>query len=237
MAAPDWENYAVQRASTRHRLLAASHVEAIDDFLRFSATRNPVERVVDVGAGKGLFLVLLRELGFQELCGVDVSKTHVAMMQAKGLQAVAGNIQTGEGLDALSPPFDLAILMEVLEHMEDPDRALRNLRGLVARTGSVYMTVPMCGCLFNRLRRVRDGLTREGQVKNGDPTHLHAFSEETLNPLLERNGFRVAYQRRLGFEWPGRLAYYPGRRLHLLFRALLPARLKGNHLATVACPA
>lgn len=53
---------------------------------------------MDIGCGAGQFLAFLREIGFTNLYGVDVSEEHVRLAQSLGLERV----EQGDALGYLS---------------------------------------------------------------------------------------------------------------------------------------
>lgn len=230
----DWNGYALQRNLGRNRLLMPHHAELVDDFLRAFGSTPLSERLLDIGPASGFFMGILRELGFQTVHGLDASPAFVERARAKNLDAFLGDIENGAGLSSLSPPYGAVSCMEVLEHLDDPASALGNIRGLLKPEGCLYVTVPVCDCIFDRLRRKRDRITREAQVRTIDETHRNIFDAQSLQALLESNGFHVKHIRRVSFQFPKRWGYSPGRRLHLLVRALFPVWTRGYCLSAIA---
>lgn len=192
--------------------------------------------VLDIGPATGLFMTLLRELGFERVEGLEISPVFRELLRSKNLKVHPGDIISGEGLEQLSPPYDAVVMMEVLEHLENPDQALRNVKKLVAREGIVYLTVPICDCIFERLRRVKSGMSRKEQILKVDETHVQAFTPESFKNLLAREGFELIELKRVSFKPPFLVNYYPGKRMFLLMRALLPGIFRGLILTAIAKP-
>lgn len=230
----NWNAYALQRNLGRNRLLMPHHAELVDDFLRSFGSLPPTARVLDVGPASGFFMGILRELGIETVHGLDASPAFVERARAKSLEAFPGDIVGGEGFGSLSPPYGAVSCMEVLEHLEDPAHALANIRSLLTPEGFLYVTVPICDCIFDRLRRKRNGISREAQIHAIDETHRNFFDARSLRALLQSNGFYVEHVRRVSFNFPKRWSYSPGRRLHLFVRAVFPSWTRGYCLAAVA---
>ncbi|MDH3592120.1 MAG: class I SAM-dependent methyltransferase, partial [Planctomycetota bacterium] len=125
MAKPDWNQYAVNRNLSRNRLLLARHAEVVEEFVRFFGKVSNDRKVLDIGPATGLFMTLLRELGFEHVEGLEISPNFAERLRAKNLVVHEGDIVTGSGLDSLSAPYDAVLLMEILEHLEDPPLALK----------------------------------------------------------------------------------------------------------------
>jgi 2-polyprenyl-3-methyl-5-hydroxy-6-metoxy-1,4-benzoquinol methylase len=231
---PDWERYATTRNLSRNRLLLARHVEALESFVRFFGQIPNDLKVLEVGPAGGFFSLLLRELGFARLDALEISPEFCRQLREKGVRVREGDIESGKGLDALDPPYDVVILMEVLEHLRDPDAALRRARGLLGPGGILYATVPVRDCVFDRVRRLWSRRTRREQVLEIDETHLHAFEPRELRGRVEQAGFSVTSVRRVSLEPPFAARYHPGHRGFALLRAVLPRRARGYFVETVA---
>jgi SAM-dependent methyltransferase len=97
---------------------------------------NP--RILDAGCGSGRFMVELAKLG--GVTGVELSDTSVALARERELgEVVAGSVLDMPFADA---SFDLAVSLDVIEHLDDDLAALRELRRAVAPGGALLITVP-----------------------------------------------------------------------------------------------
>ena len=100
-------------------------------------------RIIDVGCGDGFHLGLLREFGKPgwKLEGVDNSQRAVAMATRAGLQVHYGSV---EHLDLPEKSYDMAFLIQTIEHVGDPPAILSAVRRLlkpVARLSSSPTTL------------------------------------------------------------------------------------------------
>ena len=114
--------------------------EAARRFGRDIAKRRPFEglRLLDIGCGGGLLCEPMARLGF-EVTGVDASERNIGVArlhaEAQGL-AIDYRADTAEALLASGEaPFDVVLNMEVIEHVADPGRFLRDCVGLTAPGG------------------------------------------------------------------------------------------------------
>lgn len=99
--------------------------------------------ILDVGCGDGNFLSRLAEQkkGF-ELYGFDISDEAIRLAKRKKF---ISDLFVGDLLKKETLPrkrFDVVVCSEVLEHIDDYKKALKNISGLVKRDGKLIVTVP-----------------------------------------------------------------------------------------------
>jgi SAM-dependent methyltransferase len=95
-------------------------------------------RILDAGCGSGRNMVELARHG--TVTGVELSETSVRLARARNV----GEVISGSVLDMPFPAdsFDLAVSLDVIEHLEDDLGALREMRRTVTPGGSLLVTVP-----------------------------------------------------------------------------------------------
>jgi SAM-dependent methyltransferase len=95
-------------------------------------------RILDAGCGSGRNMVELARLG--TVTGIELSPTSVAIARERG----CGEVIEGSVLELPfdGDSFDLAVSLDVIEHLEDDLAALRELRRAVAPGGVLLVTVP-----------------------------------------------------------------------------------------------
>lgn len=156
------------------------------------ARRDP-GRVLDWGCGWGQVTALLRE------AGVDT----VAYDYREGLDGPTvaplepfPEIEAHLGSDPVVLPFedgsfDLVLSCGVLEHVEDPDGNLDEIRRVLRPGGTFYVTnLPNRYSYTERIARLL-GLYYHGQLPNDS-----VYTARTALQLLERHGFQVVELRR-----------------------------------------
>jgi SAM-dependent methyltransferase len=95
-------------------------------------------RILDAGCGSGRNMIELARHG--TVTGVELSQTSVSLASARG----AGEVVAGSVLEMpfAENSFDLAVSLDVIEHLEDDLAALGELRRTVAPDGALLVTVP-----------------------------------------------------------------------------------------------
>lgn len=106
---------------------------------------GPPRRVLDVGSGQGDLLAELRsEWPDAHLAGLELSQTGLDRTRAKvpDVRLLRLDLLAAPVDPSLRGWADVAVCSEVLEHVEHPDRLLRNAARAVAPGGRVIITVP-----------------------------------------------------------------------------------------------
>jgi 2-polyprenyl-3-methyl-5-hydroxy-6-metoxy-1,4-benzoquinol methylase len=106
-------------------------------------------KVLEVGSGHGLLLFLaLRDLGLSEAVAWDLSpvslehtRAALARLGADGKARFA--VQDMHQAHGTGETFDLIILSHLLEHLEQPVKALETVRGLLTKTGLLFVNIPL----------------------------------------------------------------------------------------------
>lgn len=136
--------------------------------------------VLDFGCGTGAFLAYLREkAGIQNVEGLEISRRGIEIgTRVYGLSIVP----TSDQLHSSS--FDVVTLIEVIEHVPEPDVFLKLVAPLVKPGGRLLITTPSVDNLSGRLapRHCRHFTA---------PSHVSLFTPAAMKRLLERAGFAI----------------------------------------------
>jgi len=153
-----------------------------------------IKSVLDVGCGEGFTLNKLSEEGIGEkLEGVDFLKKAIEIGKKlhPKLTLKQGNIYK---LEYKNNSFDLVMATEVLEHLEDPKRGLRELVRVSKRY--LLLSVPnepfFMGANFLRGKN----LSRWGN----DIEHIQHWSSESFQKFAQSEGLKII-KKRHPFPW------------------------------------
>lgn len=146
--------------------------------------------ILDVGCGPGLYLERLANLGYQ-VTGVDGNSIFVQ----KALRFTDRVFQIDLDREGLArfpdSAFETVLLLDVLEHVADDKRLLREAARIANR--NVLLSVPA---------QVPEGMKNTQLVFASyvDPTHRRYYTYETLQETLAEIGFAsVSIEGALGF--------------------------------------
>jgi len=129
--------------------------------------------VGDLGCGAGGMADVLGAYG--DLVGIDISPLAVAVCRTRGYRSLA--LGTLEGLPLRGDALDLAGMTDVLEHVEDDERVIRECFRVLKPGGTLLITVPALSWLYSEHDRALG--------------HARRYSRGEIRRLLERCGFRV----------------------------------------------
>jgi 2-polyprenyl-3-methyl-5-hydroxy-6-metoxy-1,4-benzoquinol methylase len=114
-------------------------------------------RVIDVGSGQGAFAARLRDEGFQ-VTAVDKDPSD---FKATGIEFVEIDFDRPDQVNAFkrdhSTLYDIAVGMEVIEHVENPWEYCRFLLSLVKPGGLVLLTTPNAESALSRIELLCTG--------------------------------------------------------------------------------
>ena len=115
------------------------------------------------------------------IVGLDIDADEIAAARALGYDIVAGNCENIR----LDESFDLIVLSDVIEHLNNPGLALANLAGHMASGGRLVITTPNATFAGNFLKTLR----RRPLDVYWD--HVALYAPEHIQALCDRHGYRL----------------------------------------------
>lgn len=155
--------------------------------LRFAASRAGLQsppRLLDVGAGLGVFPAAMKESGWQVTALEPDARTVAHLRDVVGVTAAAADLL--ELAPSTFGRFDAVSFNKVLEHVEDPIALLHAAAAFIDDHGFVYVELPDVAAAV-------DGPGREEFFVE----HHHVFSPVSAVMLAERARLSLASLERL----------------------------------------
>ncbi len=107
---------------------------------------------MDIGAGNGLVLKFFKKKGFT-VTGMELSPDLCRLMKKdpklRGISITPGDISKVKG----KPIYNYVLASDVIEHIKDDTKALKNLFSFVRPGGTLIITVPAHSFLFGKRDR------------------------------------------------------------------------------------
>jgi len=137
---------------------------------------RPDARLLEVGAGTGSNLAMLKGFGRLDAIEPDAWARALASRRA-GIRVSGGTLPDHVELD--DRRYDLIVLLDVLEHIDDDVGSLSVLREKLADGGHIVLTVPAAPWLWSA----------------HDVAHHHKrrYTARTLRAVIHAGGFRIRH--------------------------------------------
>jgi SAM-dependent methyltransferase len=149
-------------------------------------------RLLDIGAGRGEFLVAAVSQGWTAI-GIEPSDSF-AEHAARHSGAEIRRVPVEEcGFDEAS--FDVVILGAVLEHLYNPDETIKEISRILRPGGALFVDVPNEAGLYfkvgNLYQKLRGRKWAVNLAPTFEPFHVFGFSANSLRALLGKHGLKV----------------------------------------------
>lgn len=128
------------------------------DYWWFVARRDIIKRilkkypkdskVLELGCSGGILIKELNEGGFTNVYGLDISKEAIGTARERGVKnvKVADAVKTGYK----DKEFDIIIASDILEHIEDENKAVKEWKRLLKPNGTLIVFVPAFMSLWSK---------------------------------------------------------------------------------------
>jgi methionine biosynthesis protein MetW len=144
--------------------------------------------VLDIGCGAGQLALALRNKNCV-VDGMDLNLNRVAVNRSSYRTLFEQDIESFD-FTASEEKYDVVIFSDVLEHLQQADRVLREAKGILSEDGKLVISLPNVGYYSNRLGLLLGHweYQDEGIL---DRTHLRFFTLASAKRFIRDNGFSV----------------------------------------------
>ncbi|HSO99286.1 MAG TPA: class I SAM-dependent methyltransferase [Solirubrobacteraceae bacterium] len=142
----------------------------------------PPARLLDAGAGRGRFVASAGSAGYAA-AGIEPSARGIAGARELSARVTRATIDSAEIDDG---SFDAVTLWHVLEHLEDPARAIETIARWLRPGGALLVGVPNLASLQARIGEER-------WYHLDVPRHRTHFTADGIASLLAAHGFAIVH--------------------------------------------
>lgn len=195
---------------------------------------NPDAKILEIGCSNGntgALALSMNKCG--SYIGIEMHEAAALNAREKISQVIIGDIERID-LPFEDASFDVLILSEVLEHLVDPWKVLRQLHRFMKPGSLVFASSPNVSHyrIILMLLKGEWNLTDDGIM---DRTHLRWFTPKTFAKMFEDSGYKVLKLEPLSpFRWQVKLqsALLLGKGRHLFFKQIKVKGIKKDDNAS-----
>jgi 2-polyprenyl-6-hydroxyphenyl methylase/3-demethylubiquinone-9 3-methyltransferase len=146
---------------------------------------------LDIGCGRGELASLAHSQGFQKFMGVDWLPK-VDVLNINSLQEYIQSNLNDSPLPFADQSFSHIVCSDVMEHLENPAKLLREIERILQLNGEAFLTIPNATNLQQRWRFLISGnSSRYKMEKINSWGHISFFTTNILASLLQRANLRL----------------------------------------------
>jgi 2-polyprenyl-3-methyl-5-hydroxy-6-metoxy-1,4-benzoquinol methylase len=149
--------------------------------LRFFRPYKKTGRILDIGCGRGYFLLACRQHNY-EVEGIDVSPAAAAYVRST--LHIPVHIGTINNITLAGAAYDVVTMWHSLEHTPDPNEYIQRAGYWLKEDGILVVDVPN-----------HEGYDARKTWSNWPqwdlPFHFYHFTPRSLSALLEKHGFEI----------------------------------------------
>lgn len=147
-------------------------------------------KVLDVGCAAGYLGKYLIDKKQCRVDGIEYDTSSAEKARKQGYQ----NVHVGDAVEVLSSlpvhDYDVLIAADILEHLVEPEKALRLMKAHLNNNGVLIVSMPNIAHYSIRIKLLfgKWNMTETGIL---DRTHLRFYTKRTMESLFEDNGWDI----------------------------------------------
>ncbi len=179
--------YGYRAVHSRHRFcwlgrllggIPVIRLRATSDLKELAPHYRPEALLLDIGCGRGDFLVAMKALGWMVL-GVEMDPVSAAIASSRGIDVRTASF---EDADIAAESVDHITMNHAIEHFYDPVTVIRKCHRILKTGGTLVLYAPNAGSLGH-------WIFGRHWLHLDPPRHLYTYACENLRALLGKGGF------------------------------------------------
>jgi len=132
-------------------------------------------KILEIGCSGGPLLKLLVSQGYPQVFGIDISENAIQLCKERGFKDVF--LMDGVTPHFNSEEFDLIIASDVLEHIQDDEKAIKEWKRVLKKEGIIICFVPALKVLWSK--------------HDEDNEHRRRYTKKDLEAIFLKNDFKI----------------------------------------------
>lgn len=146
--------------------------------------------LLDIGCGAGILAEVTHDK-VKKYTGIDISQERIRQAEEKiKFDNCSFEVQDAQHLTFRDSSFDIAVAIEVIEHIPDTRSFIKGINRVLAKGGTLIISTPTNLFFRNKL---------EDLYKD---QHIYEFNIPRLKSILTGNGFSIKSVAGIGFKSP-----------------------------------
>ena len=183
-----------EKAHKSQSFLYNTREEYFIDFMKLKGN----EKILDIGCGSGTFSKKLAEkYAKTKIIGADASEAVIKYAKKTStLRNISFVSAPAEKLPFKNETFDVVIISHLIEHLANPQKALKEVRRVLTKNGKMFLTTPNYFSLWPLAEFVFDkSIASEGYSLNEQ--HISRFDYFSIKKSVKEAGFLVSKEKSL----------------------------------------
>lgn len=142
---------------------------------------NPGGRVLDVGCGDGISLLMAKQIGAKEVVGVEVDSNIMNIAQSLNLEIHFGHLTA---VSNKIGQFDYILASQVIEHEPEPELLLCEMKKKLNKNGVIILSFPNVDSFYRHIFKSK-------WIHWHVPFHINHFSKKSVKILSHKCGLTI----------------------------------------------
>ena len=151
--------------------------------LKKHVLNKKVKSVLELGSGVGLMGSYIRQKDKSiKYIGIEIDEKSCEKAKSLGLDCVNGDFSY---IDKIDESFDVIMLWEVIEHLQDLSLFLKLAYKKLNGNGKIILSTPNYNKIYNYSNREKDSI-----FQDAPPIHLNFFTKNNIKNIFKYEGFQ-----------------------------------------------